>query len=61
MLTTVYFKDIHGGVWDKKTDSNGVLGTRNTFGAGCRQQEWTIETRFLQEVHCPNSWGYMGL
>lgn len=61
MLTTVYFKDLTGRVWDNLTDSNGVLGTRNTFGAGCEQQEWTIKTRFLQEVHCPNSWGYSRL
>jgi hypothetical protein len=61
MLTTVYFKSLDGRVWDNLTDSNGVLGTRNTFGAGCEQQEWTIKTRFLQEVHCANSWGYIGL
>jgi hypothetical protein len=61
MLTTVYFKDQHGRVWDNMTDSNGVLGVRNTFGTGCETQEWTIKTRFLQEVHCPASWGYQGL
>jgi hypothetical protein len=61
MLTTVYFKSLDGRVWDNLTDSNGILGTRNTFGAGCEQQEWTIKTRFLQEVHCGQAWGYMGL
>lgn len=61
MLTTVYFKDNTGRVWDNLTDSNGVLGLRNTFGTGCEQQEWSIKTRMVQEVHCPNSWGYMGL
>lgn len=61
MLTTVYFKDIHGRVWDNMTDSNGVLGVRNTFGTGCETQEWSVKSRFLQEVHCPNVWGYMGL
>ena len=61
MLTTVYFKDIHGRVWDNLTDSNGVLGVRNTFGTGCETQEWTIKSRWLQEVHCPAAWGYQGL
>lgn len=61
MFTTVYFKDKAGRVHDNLTDSNGVLGTRNTFGAGCDQQEWTIKSRFLQEVHCPQMWGHSGL
>jgi len=61
MLTTVYFKDNHGRVWDNLTDSNGVLGIRNTFGTGCEQQEWTVKSRMLQEIHCPNTWGYIGL
>lgn len=61
MLSTVYFKDLAGRVWDNMTDSNGVLGTRNTFGTGCENQEWTIKSRFLQEVHCANAWGYQGL
>jgi hypothetical protein len=61
MLTTVYFKDLSGRVWDNLTDSNGILGTRNTFGTGCETQEWSIKSRFLQEIHCANQWGYMGL
>lgn len=61
MLTTVYFKSNDGRVWDNLTDSNGVLGTRNTFGTGCETQEWSIKSRFLQEVHCANMWGYQGL
>lgn len=61
MLTTVYFKSLDGRVWDNLTDSNGVLGTRNTFGTGCETQEWSIKARWLQEVHCPAAWGYMGL
>jgi hypothetical protein len=61
MLTTVYFKDNTGRVWDNLTDSNGVLGVRNTFGAGCNQQEWTIQSRFSQEVHCANWWGFSRL
>jgi hypothetical protein len=62
MLTTVYFKsESDGKVFDNLTDSNGILGSRNTFGAGCRQQEWSIESRFLQEVHCPNAWGHSRL
>lgn len=61
MLSMVYFKDNHGRTWDTLTDSNGVLGTRNTFGTGCEKQEWSVKTRFLLETHCPNSWGYMGL
>lgn len=61
MLTTVYFRSLDGRVFDNLTDSNGVLGPRNTFGAGCEQHEWTIKSRFLQEIHCANQWGYMGL
>jgi hypothetical protein len=64
MLTTRYFKDNNGKVWDNDTDSNGVLngeGGRNTFGAGCEQHEWTIKSRFVQEVHCPQAWGIMNM
>ena len=62
MLSTVYFRSAaNGKVWDNMTDSNGVLGDRNTFGAGCEQHEWTIKSQFTQEVHCANYWGYMGL
>lgn len=61
MFTTVYFKDNAGRVHDNLTDSNGVLGVRNTFGAGCDNQEWTIKSRFTQEIHCPNMWGHSGL
>lgn len=61
MLSTVYFKSLDGRVWDNLTDSNGVLGVRNTFGTGCENQEWTIKSRWLQEVICPNQWGYIGL
>lgn len=57
MMTSVYFKDNTGKVWDNDTDSNGYLGPRNTFGAGCVQHEWTIKCRFLQEIHCPQAWG----
>lgn len=61
MLTTVYFKDQTGRVWDNLTDSNGVLGVRNTFGTGVQKQEWSVESRWVQEIHCPNAWGYIGL
>lgn len=62
MLSTVYFRSqADGKVWDNLTDSNGIFGPRNTFGAGCEQHEWTIKCRFLQEVHCANWWGFMGL
>lgn len=64
MFTTVYFKDINGRVWDNLTDSNGILNGpngRNTFGTGCEKHEWTIKSRFLQEVHCPNAWGWSNL
>lgn len=64
MLTTVYFKDVNGRVFDNLTDSNGILngkGGRNTFGVGCEKHEWSIKSRWLLEVHCPNAWGYMGL
>jgi len=61
MLATVYFRSIQGRVYDMVTDSNGLLGPRNTFGTGCKQQEWSAETRFTQEVRCANAWGYIGL
>jgi hypothetical protein len=64
MLTTVYFRDVNGRVWDNLTDSNGVLNGpngRNSFGTGCEEHEWTIKGRFLQEIHCPQAWGYTGL
>lgn len=61
MFTRVYFKSIQGRVYDMYTDSNGILGPRNTFGTGCKNHEWTAETRFLNEIHCANSWGYIGL
>ena len=61
MIETVFFKSNDGRVWDNLTDSNGVFGPRNTFRAGCEQHEWTIKSRFLQENHCMDWWGYMGL
>lgn len=61
MLSMVYFRSkATGQVFDNMTDSNGIFGPRNTFGTGCRQHEWTIQSRFLQEVHCANWWGFMG-
>lgn len=64
MFNKVYFQSIQGQKFDMYTDSNGYLngpGGRNTFGAGCKQHEWTAETRFLNEIHCANSWAYIGL
>jgi hypothetical protein len=62
MFTRVYFKDISKGrVWDVLSDSNGILGQRNTFGAGCETHEWTVKTRFLNEIHCSSHWGFEGL
>lgn len=61
MVSMVYFKSNDGRVWDNLTDSNGILGPRNTFGTGCETHEWSIKTRFLQELHCMNWWGYMNL
>jgi hypothetical protein len=62
MFTRVYFKDISKGrVWDVLSDSNGILGPRNTFGAGCETHEWTVKTSFTNEIHCANSWGFEGL
>lgn len=64
MFTTVYFQSIQGRRYDIFTDSNGFLngpGGRNTFGTGCKNHEWSAESRFLLEMHCPNGWGYMGL
>lgn len=64
MFTTVYFQSIQGRRYDMYTDSNGFLngpGGRNTFGTGCKNHEWSAETRFLLETHCMRSWIYMGL
>lgn len=61
MFTRVYFRSINGKTYDRVTDSNGIFGPRNTFGTGCKNQEWTVETRYLNEIHCPNRWGYIGL
>lgn len=61
LITMVYFKDNHGRVWDNLTDSNGILGVRNTFGTGCQTQEWSVQSRWVVETHCPNVWGYQGL
>lgn len=62
MVSTVYYKSAKTGkVFDNDTDSNGIFGPRNTFGAGCEQHEWTIKSKWLQEIHCANWWGYMGL
>jgi len=64
MMTRVYFKSINGTVYDIKTDSNGILNGpngRNTFGTGCKNHEWSAESRMLNELHCLPSWGYIGL
>jgi hypothetical protein len=61
MFTRVYFKSIQGRVYDMYTDSNGILGPRNTYGTGCKEHSWTAESRFLNELHCANAWGYIGL
>lgn len=61
MLTTVYFQSIQGLKYDMRTDAVGIIQGRNIFGAGCVQQDWTAETRFLQEIHCPERWSYIGL
>lgn len=61
-VETVYFKSAADGkIWENLTDSNGEFGPRNTFGTGCHKHEWTIETKFTQELHCLNFWGFMGL
>lgn len=65
LFSKVYFRsNANGDVFDALTDSNGILngpGGRNTFGTGCRQHEWTIETRFRNELYCVSAWGYIGL
>lgn len=64
MFSTVYFQSIQGKKYDIVVDSNGILNGpngRNTFGTGCKEHEWTAETRFLLETHCMNAWIYMGL
>ena len=61
---TVYFQSIQGKRYDMVTDSNGFLNGpngRNTFGTGCKNHEWSVESRFLLETYCMNSWVYMGL
>jgi hypothetical protein len=65
LFSRVYFRsNANGQVFDAVTDSNGILngaGGRNTFGTGCREHEWTIETRYRNELYCLDSWGYIGL
>lgn len=64
MFTTVYFQSIQGRRYDMVTDSNGFLNGpngRNTFGTGCKNHEWSAESRFLLETHCMQSWVYIGL
>ena len=64
MFSTVYFQSIQGKKYDMVVDSNGILNGpngRNTFGTGCKTHEWSIETRFLLENHCMQSWIYIGL
>lgn len=64
MFTTVYMQSIQGRRYDIYTDANGFLtgpGGRNTFGTGCKNMEWSAETRFLLETHCMNSWFYINL
>jgi len=64
MFTRVYFKSVQGRVYDMFVDSNGFLNGingRNTFGTGCKQHEWSVESRFANEIHCANSWIYIGL
>lgn len=61
MFTTVYFQDINGGRYDMRVDANGLLGPRNTFAAGCEEQEWTAKTRFYVETYGLAGWGYIGL
>lgn len=64
MFTRVYFRSATTGeVFDMLTNSNGILNGpsgRNTFGTGCRNHEWTAETRFVNELHCIQAWGYTG-
>lgn len=66
MFTRVYFRSNDGRVWDKVMDEAGVLtaqknGGVNILGVGCETQQWTVKTRFLNEIHCANAWGYIGL
>jgi hypothetical protein len=61
---TVYFQSIQGRRYDAFVDSNGFLNGpngRNTFGTGCKTHQWSVESRFLLETRCMNSWLYMGL
>lgn len=65
LFSKVYFRSAaNGEVFDALTDSNGILngpGGRNTFGTGCRNHEWSIQTRFRNEIYCVSNWGYIGL
>ena len=64
LFTTVYFESTQGKKYDMVVDSNGILNGangRNTFGTGCLEHEWTVRTRFLLELHCLNSFAYIGL
>ena len=63
LFARVYFRSNDGRVWDSLYDSNGVLpgSKRNTFGTGCETQEWSVKTRFVNDLYCVSSWGYIGL
>lgn len=64
MFNIVYFQSINGRKYDMFVDSNGILNGpngRNTFGTGCRQHEWSANSRLTLEAYCLSSWGYIGL
>lgn len=64
MFTRVYYRSIQGKTYDMDMDSNGLLngpGGRNTYGTGCRQHSWTVQSRFYNVVKCAQNWGYIGL
>lgn len=65
LFKRVYYKSAgNGKVWDMMTDENGVIsaarGGRNSFAAGLEKQEWTVKTKFLNEIHCARAWGWTG-
>lgn len=63
-FTTVYFQSIQGKRYDLVGDSNGFLNGpngRNSFGTGCKNHEWSVESRFSFEVYRANEYIYQGL
>lgn len=59
-ITIVYFRGLNGETYDMFTDSTGLYGKRQNQGAGCTTTDYSFESRFAVEVHCPYNWILLG-